>query len=97
MTRPAPTWLGFSHGVAAAVLLTIFLLLHLGNQASVVWSAEMHQIVMKVLRGWYRSPFVEPVVVALAAFQIASGAILLRSKLSQTSDVFSSLQTATGA
>jgi hypothetical protein len=61
------------------------------------------------LRGWYRSDFVQPVLVALFALhlcsfwlacfstcQLLSGLRLLWAKIPREADVYSSIQTATG-
>ena len=89
--------LRFLHGVSAAILLAIFLVWHISNHVLGIWSAELHQAAMKVLRAWYRSAAVEPVIVALIVFQVVSGIVLLRARLSQPADLFAALQTATGA
>ncbi|HZP93865.1 MAG TPA: hypothetical protein VFB20_13415 [Burkholderiales bacterium] len=93
----APDRLRFLHGVSAATLLAIFLVWHISNHVLGFWSAELHQAAMKFLRTWYRSAAVEPILVALMVFQIGSGVVLLRGRLSQPSDLYASLQTAAGA
>jgi hypothetical protein len=51
---------------------------------------------MDVLRTWYRSSLVQPVLVALFAFQLLSGLRLLWAKTAHKPDIYSSIQTATG-
>ncbi|PWT76597.1 MAG: hypothetical protein C5B46_00915 [Proteobacteria bacterium] len=91
-----PTWLRPIHGVGAALLITGFILLHLFNHLSGFWSAETHIAVMHALRRWYRSGFVEPLVVVLMLFMVITGAILLRAKLTRAAGWFETLQTMTG-
>ena len=51
---------------------------------------------MKLLRQDYRNTIVEPLLLTLIAFQIMSGLILLRRRLSRRSDFFGTVQTLTG-
>jgi len=89
-------WLPVAHGVTAAVLVVGFIALHLTNHLVAVASPEAHVAVMKVLRLWYRSPVVEPLLVISMLFMVGSGFVLVRSKLSAQTDVFGALQTLTG-
>ncbi len=52
---------------------------------------------MNGLRTVYRSNAIQPALVALLMFQIASGGALLRRRVRIESDFFGSLQTASGA
>ena len=94
--RDAPKWLPAVHGTAAAIVVLGFIAMHLINHLFGLVSAETHISVMKVLRNWYRNPIVEPVLVALMLFMVASGFILVRARLTRASDFFGSLQTVTG-
>ena len=51
---------------------------------------------MNVLRKWYRSGLVEPLVVALMLFMVVTGGLLLRARLTRPAGWFETLQTATG-
>ena len=95
--RSAPKWLAPVHGTVALTVIIGFVLLHFANHLTGLWSAETHIAVMKVLRGWYRNGFVEPVLVALMLFMAGSGFVLLRARLTLGSDFFGTLQTATAA
>ena len=97
LPRKAPTWLPAVHGTVAAIVVVGFIAMHLINHLVGLVSPEHHIAVMKVLRHWYRNPLVEPVLVALMLFMVASGFILVRVRLTRVSDFFGSLQTATGA
>lgn len=97
VSRSAPNWLPPVHGIVALTVIAGFVLLHFANHLTGLWSAETHIAVMKVLREWYRSGFVEPVLVALMLFMAGSGFVLLRARLSRESDFFGTVQTATAA
>jgi hypothetical protein len=90
------TWIRTAHGVSAAAIIVIFLGWHLANHLTAAWSLETNKQIMDLLRGWYRSDFVQPVLVALFAFQLLSGLRLLWAKVRREPDVYSSIQTATG-
>src|SRR5579859_5573228 len=96
-TRTAPKWLPPVHGIVALTVIAGFVLLHFANHLTGLWSAETHIAVMKMLREWYRSGFVEPVLVALMLFMAGSGFVLLRARLTRGSDFFGTMQTATAA
>ena len=96
--RPwAPSWLLHVHGVGAAIVICGFVSLHLFNHLTGFWSADTHIAVMDVLRRWYRSGVIEPLVVAFMLFMVISGALLLRARLSRPAGFFETLQTLTGA
>jgi succinate dehydrogenase/fumarate reductase cytochrome b subunit len=92
----APPWLRPIHGAAAALIIAGFVSLHLVNHLAGFWSAETHIAVMNVLRKWYRSGLVEPLVVALMLFMVVTGGLLLRARLTRPAGWFETLQTATG-
>lgn len=87
----------FSHGTSAAILILIFIAVHLGNHMTAIWSLETHAMILKTLRLWYRNEFVEPLIVTLLLFQAVSGLTLLFAKLGEPSDVYRAIQTVTGA
>src|SRR3954471_10040764 len=94
-SRRAPKWLPPVHGFAALTVIAGFVLMHFANHLTGLWSAETHIAVMKVLRVWYRSGLIEPILVALMLFMVGSGFVLLRARLTLESDFFGALQTAT--
>jgi len=96
-TARAPSWLRPVHGVGALVIIVGFISLHLFNHLTGFWSAGTHISVMHVLRKWYRSGLIEPLVVAFMLFMVTSGALLLRARLRRTAGFFETLQTITGA
>jgi hypothetical protein len=96
-TARAASWLRPIHGIGAATLIGGFILLHLFNHLTGFWSADTHIAVMEVLRKWYRSGVVEPLLVALMLFMVIGGALLLHARLSRPAGSFETLQTMTGA
>jgi hypothetical protein len=79
------------------LIVFIFLAWHLLNHARAAFSHEINQAMMNSLRKWYRSELVQPVLVTLMLFQVASGVILFWRATAMRSDVYRTLQTSTGA
>jgi hypothetical protein len=73
-----------------------FLLAHLLNHDTALWSVKLHGQVMEWLRHWYRSNWVEPALFVLLAVMIATGFPLMASHSRQRADSFRMLQMATG-
>jgi len=97
-TRREPaTWLRWSHGLVAAIVLVGFIGLHLGNHLLALKGSELHGQVQSVLRLWYRGPIVEPILIGLLVWLIGSGLILLSYRTRLFADGWGSLQTASGA
>jgi hypothetical protein len=94
---PAPIMLRVAHGSSALLIVLIFLAWHLLNHASAAFSSEFNQAMMSTLRKWYRSDFVQPVLVTLMLFQVVSGLILFWRATATRSDLYRTLQTSTGA
>jgi hypothetical protein len=97
VTGTAPRWLRMSHGFSALAILLIFLAWHLLNHMTAYLSMDANQAMMTVLRKWYRSELVQPLLVALFIFQVCSGLILLWRATAVKSDFLRTLQTITGA
>ena len=96
-SRPNSIPLRMAHGTSALLIVTAFLAWHLLNHASAAFSAGFNQSTMVMLRKWYRSEFVQPILVCLMLFQVASGFVLLRRATALQSDLYRTLQTSTGA
>jgi len=92
-----PIPLRMAHGSSALLIVVIFLGWHLLNHASAVFSADFDQAMMTTLRKWYRSGLVQPALVTLVLFQVASGAILWWRATAARGDLYKTLQTSTGA
>jgi succinate dehydrogenase/fumarate reductase cytochrome b subunit len=90
-------WLRVVHGVTALVLLCGFLVAHLANHGLALWSVELHDAMLKTLRLWYRSVWVEPVLIGLLLVMIATGVPMVLRHSRQRLDAFRVVQLATGA
>ena len=88
--------LGMAHGISALGIILLFVALHLGNHLTGIWNGASHIASMKLARLVYRRDIIEPVLLALIAFQIISGFVLLRSRLRQPADSFGTVQTLSG-
>ena len=92
---PKAAW-RVAHGVSA-LLIACFVLFHLFNHLTgLIGGADMHAAVMKAGRAVYRSALVEPVLVALFLFQIASGLKLFWRWSALRADFFRAFQTGSG-
>jgi succinate dehydrogenase/fumarate reductase cytochrome b subunit len=84
------------HGATALAVLCAFLLAHLTNHVLATWSPELHTIVLKSLRVWYRSNWVEPVLLTLMLVMIVTGVPMVLHYSRQRMDAFRVVQAATG-
>ncbi len=84
------------HGIAALLFLLGFALLHIFNHGLALWSVELHTDVMEVLRYWYTSGIVEPILFFLMGVLIISGTRLFLYHTTYDGDVFRTLQTTSG-
>lgn len=91
-----PSRLAFVHGGAALVVVA-FAALHIANHLAGLAGGATHVAVMHVLRGVYRHPAVEPVLLAAIAFQIASGLRLLWPHADRRGTWWDTAQLASGA
>lgn len=96
-SRPNSIPLRVAHGTSALLIVLMFLAVHLLNHASAAFSPEFNQAMMSALRKWYRSEFVQPVLVTLMLFQVVSGGMLLWRATALQADLYRTLQTSTGA
>jgi hypothetical protein len=93
VTSPA---LRTAHGFSAVAILLIFLMPHIANHLTAIWSVDAHMTMMRALRHVYRAELVQPLLVVLFIFQIASGLFLWRKRMTVKADLFGTLQTAAG-
>lgn len=94
-----PAWTGrlrVMHGAAAVLIVVAFLIAHFGNHLVALVGTQVHVAVQDVLRLWYRSYVIEPVIVALFLFQVGSGLTLAFIYRFAQGDRFRTLQVATG-
>ncbi len=96
--RPARSIAGWriAHGVSAA-LIACFVLFHLTNHLFGLAGPATHAAIMKAGRTVYRAPFVEPVLVLLLLFQVASGVRLAWRWSSSRIDAYRIFQIGSGA
>lgn len=92
----APSWLRAAHGLVAAILL-VFVAAHLSNHLTGLVGPDAHRALMKSLRHIYRSPIVEPVIVAGFLFMVGSGGWLAWIHSARRADGFRAFQLASGA
>ena len=78
-TTVAPVLAGLrvAHGVSALAIVAIFLALHITNHLTGLAGPTTYDAVMKVFRHVYRTELLQPVLVALFFFQIATGSTCL--------------------
>jgi len=63
--------------LVSALVLALFLVLHLGNHIAGLSGQQAHISYMAVARGIYRNALVEPILLALVAWQAVSGLTLV--------------------
>jgi hypothetical protein len=89
--------LRIAHGASAAAIVFIFLALHLSNHLSGLWNETTYRFLMRRFEQVYRSKVLEPILLSLLLFQIASGCALLWRYTRRSSDFFQTLQISSGA
>ena len=88
--------LGIAHGISASAIVILFIAPHLANHSVGIFSGVAHLDFMKSARLEYRNDIVEPLLLVLILFQVASGATLVRRRLRGAGDFTGTLQTMTG-
>src|SRR5262249_51816449 len=79
-----------------AVIVCIFLAMHLINHLAGLWSEAAHRMLMCAFRHVYRAGGVEPVLVAFLMFQVGSGPFLVWQYPRRSVDLVRTLQIASG-
>jgi len=87
----------YAHGVSAALIVCIFLAMHLINHLSALWNLEAQQALMSAFRRIYRARIVEPTLVVLMLFQMVTGPVLVWQYIRREVDFPRILQIASGA
>jgi hypothetical protein len=87
----------FAHGASAALIVCIFLAMHLSSHLSALWSLEAQRLLMDMFRRVYRAGLVEPILVGLMFFQMGTGTALVWQYIGQEVDFRRILQIASGA
>ncbi|WP_296002540.1 hypothetical protein [Rugamonas sp.] len=86
-----------AHGGSALAIVVLFLVMHLSNHLAGLLSEAAHRQLMDLFRHVYRARLIEPLIVLLFLFQVASGLELLRRHTLRSADFFRALQIASGA
>jgi hypothetical protein len=89
--------LRFAHGASAALIVCIFLAMHLSSHLSALWSLEAQHLLMDMFRRVYRAGVVEPILVGLMFFQMGTGTALVWQYIGREVDFRRILQIASGA
>lgn len=84
------------HGATALVLLLGFLIAHVINHDLALWSVSLHGTAMDWLRVWYRSAWVEPVLLGLLVVMICTGVPMVAHHSRWRMDAFRVAQLASG-
>lgn len=85
------------HGILAAIAVAAFLVFHIFNHLTGLAGGETHRMTMKIGRYWYRSAFVEPVLVLVMLSIVSTGSTLFWRRLSGPLNLFQALQAASGS
>jgi hypothetical protein len=96
VVKAAPAGLRVAHGVSALGIIVIFLLLHLTTHLTGLIGPETYMQVMKLFRYIYRGEILQPLLVVLFLFQVASGLVLVWRHTAAPSDRFRTFQVASG-
>jgi hypothetical protein len=94
--RTGGSGLRMIHGATAMCLLLGFLIAHLVNHGLAIWSVKLHRVAMEWLRLWYRSEWMEPVLLAMLVVMIATGVAMVVQHSRRGADAFRITQMATG-
>jgi hypothetical protein len=94
--HPAPAALRIAHGFSALGIIAIFLALHLANHLTFVLGEATYREVMKTFRLVYRQEVLQPILVALFLFQVASGVWLATRASAVPMDRFRTFQIGSG-
>lgn len=85
------------HGGLAITVLLGFLLYHIVNHLLALWSPELHRSLLDFGRQWYRSAWLEPILLAAFAGLLASGVLMTWRYAARPGDGYRTLQTVSGS
>jgi hypothetical protein len=88
--------LALAHGISACAILLLFIGPHIVNHVTGFWNGPVHIEVMNAARRVYRDDVVQPMLLALIAFQLLSGTALVRRRMRMPSDLLGTAQTMSG-
>ncbi len=92
---PAPSRWRVAHGVSAAVL-AVYAMFHLSNHLAGLLGPDTHAAIMEAGRRVYRAAWIEPILIGLLLFQVASGVWLTRRWRASPITVQQAVQMASG-
>lgn len=84
------------HGGLALIVLLGFLLYHVLNHLVALWSPDLHRALLDFGRQWYRSAWMEPILLAAFAGLLASGVPMVWRYAARPGDGYRTLQTVSG-
>lgn len=84
------------HGGLAFTVLLGFLLYHILNHLLALWSSGLHRALLDFGRPWYRSAWLEPILLAAFAGLLASGVLMAWRYAARPGDGYRKLQTMSG-
>jgi succinate dehydrogenase/fumarate reductase cytochrome b subunit len=84
------------HGGLALTVLLGFLLYHVVNHLLALWSPDLHRVLLDFGRQWYRSAWLEPILLAAFAGLVASGVPMAWRYAARAGDRYRTLQTVSG-
>lgn len=91
----ASRWVRTTHRISA-VVLALFLAAHLINHVAGLWGVVAHQAFMEVARLAYRSPILEPLLIAAVLLQVATGIMQVRAGWGKRSGFWARTQATSG-
>jgi hypothetical protein len=96
ITKSVSTAWRAAHGVSALLIVAIFLGLHLSNHLMGLAGPESHTAFMTIARHVYRAPWLEPILIGLFLFQVATGFHFTFRRMAAPMDPFQTFQVASG-
>lgn len=84
------------HGGLALAVLVGFLLYHIVNHLLALWSPDLHRVLLDFGRQWYRSAWLEPILLAAFAGLLASGVPMVWRYAARPGGGYRTLQTVSG-
>ncbi|MFN8354581.1 MAG: hypothetical protein U0Y10_09050 [Spirosomataceae bacterium] len=81
---------------ASALVLMVFVTLHLGNHLMSLQSVEAHLEAMEILRQVYRNPFAETLLMLSCLFQVYSGLRLMKQRKGTFNTTFEKIRLYSG-
>lgn len=80
----------------SGITLSAFIGIHFMNHLAAVGGAEVHIMVMDILRKMYRNPLIEIILLLSVGIQIVTGGVLLFRKKFRRAGIFDKLQVLSG-